>query len=441
MANNIRLSQCMIVKNEEKRIRQALSWGRDIVHEQIVVDTGSTDDTVRLARELGAKVAFFTWCDDFSAAKNYALSLAEGDWIAFLDADEYFSEEDAGKLPRILAEAEAEHLPPDILRAAWVQLGDSGETLGIGSQDRLFRNAERIRYRNPIHEVLDSTDGKALVYKDLTKELSIMHTGYAPSVTEETGKSQRNISMLEKEVSLDPQNYMAWGYLADAYALGQRYEEAMKAAENVMENGLDINPIRVEEAFSQWFQCAGLLKDPGLLDKAYHYYERFCKTGLKNPDVEFMFGWYLAVLEQQEDGIFLLEQALQTLNHYPTKSALKLPGCLMQVYGYLIWAFRQCGNRQKQVYYATLALRLNRYHEEVLLDLLSCLKEDSHTTAEQTLDFLGRLYDYSSLKDKLFVIKSAKLTAYEEVEQRLRMLLTEEELAWLDGEDGPAFSI
>lgn len=77
MAKHIRLSQCMIVKNEEKRIRQALSWGKGIVHEQIVVDTGSTDDTVRLARELGAKVASFTWCDDFSAAKNYALSLAE----------------------------------------------------------------------------------------------------------------------------------------------------------------------------------------------------------------------------------------------------------------------------------------------------------------------------------------------------------------------------
>lgn len=429
MANNIRLSQCMIVKNEEKRIRQALSWGRGIVYEQIVVDTGSTDDTVRLARELGAKVASFPWCDDFSAAKNYAISLAEGDWIAFLDADEYFPEEDGGKLPRILAEVEAEPLPPDILRAAWVQLGDTGEPLGIGFQDRLFRNVGHIRYRNPIHEVLESTDGKALIYKDLTKELSIMHTGYAPSVVAETEKSKRNISMLEKEVSLNPRNYMAWGYLADAYALAQRYKEAMGAAEKVIENGLGINSMRVEEAFSQWFQCAGLLKDPGFLDKAYRYYERFCGTGLKNPDVEFMFGWYLALLEKQEDGVFLLEQALQALDHYPLKGALKLPGCLMQVYGYLIWAFRQCGNRQKQVYYATLALRLDRYNEEVLLDLLTCLKEDSHTTAEQTLNFLGRLYDYSSLKDKLFAIKVSKLIAYEEVEQRLRMLLTEDELA------------
>ena len=71
--SRIRLSQCMIVKNEEANIRRALSWGRGIVWEQIVVDTGSTDKTVEIAKEMGAKVFYFDWCDDFSAAKNYAI--------------------------------------------------------------------------------------------------------------------------------------------------------------------------------------------------------------------------------------------------------------------------------------------------------------------------------------------------------------------------------
>ena len=56
MEQKIRLSQCMIVKNEEKNLRRALSWGRDIMWEQIVVDTGSTDRTVALAEQMGAKV-------------------------------------------------------------------------------------------------------------------------------------------------------------------------------------------------------------------------------------------------------------------------------------------------------------------------------------------------------------------------------------------------
>ena len=52
-SNHVRLSQCMIVKNEEKNIERALSWGKDVVYEQSVVDTGSTDNTVKLAEAMG----------------------------------------------------------------------------------------------------------------------------------------------------------------------------------------------------------------------------------------------------------------------------------------------------------------------------------------------------------------------------------------------------
>ena len=55
------ISQCMIVKNEEKNIEKALSWGKGIVSEQIVVDTGSTDRTVEIAKKMGAKVYDFAW--------------------------------------------------------------------------------------------------------------------------------------------------------------------------------------------------------------------------------------------------------------------------------------------------------------------------------------------------------------------------------------------
>lgn len=104
MGRNIRISQCMIVKNEEKNIERALSWGRDVVWEQIVVDTGSTDHTVEIAKRMGARLFHFDWIDDFATAKNYAIEKAGGDWIAFLDADEYLSEEDAKKLPLLLNE-------------------------------------------------------------------------------------------------------------------------------------------------------------------------------------------------------------------------------------------------------------------------------------------------------------------------------------------------
>ena len=66
----------MIVKNEEKNIEKALSWGKGIVSEQIVVDTGSTDRTVEIARAMGALIYYFPWNNDFAAAKNFAIEKA-----------------------------------------------------------------------------------------------------------------------------------------------------------------------------------------------------------------------------------------------------------------------------------------------------------------------------------------------------------------------------
>lgn len=171
------LSQCMIVKNEEKNIRNALSWGRGIADEQIVVDTGSSDRTMEIAREMGAKVYSFPWTEDFSAAKNFAIRKARGRWIAFLDADEYFGEEDVKKIPEFL-----KTLPPeqtDGLMVSMIQLDGQGNAFAGGTQVRLFPNRGDLRYRRRIHEQLAREDGKTLHLVDATELLTVFHTGYA----------------------------------------------------------------------------------------------------------------------------------------------------------------------------------------------------------------------------------------------------------------------
>ena len=127
----VRISQCMIVKNEERNIERALSWGRNVMWEQIVIDTGSEDRTVEIARKLGAKVCFFPWTDDFAAAKNYAIQQCGGEWVAFLDADEYMTAEDVKKLPQIIETLNQRKL--DGLSTAWQQLDDKGEEIGRAS--------------------------------------------------------------------------------------------------------------------------------------------------------------------------------------------------------------------------------------------------------------------------------------------------------------------
>jgi len=92
------LSLCMIVKNEKNNLTKYLSQIKNFFEEIIIIDTGSTDQTIKIAKTFTNKVFSFKWCDDFSKAKNYAISKATKKWILFLDADELITNEDLKKI-------------------------------------------------------------------------------------------------------------------------------------------------------------------------------------------------------------------------------------------------------------------------------------------------------------------------------------------------------
>jgi len=98
-----RLSLAMIVKDEGALLAECLDSVRDAVDEVCVLDTGSHDDTVAVARSAGARVAFFPWCDDFAAARNASIEPCTGDWILVLDADERLDRADAARLALLTA--------------------------------------------------------------------------------------------------------------------------------------------------------------------------------------------------------------------------------------------------------------------------------------------------------------------------------------------------
>ena len=81
------VSLCMIVKDEEKNLETCLHAVKPFTDEIIIVDTGSTDGTIEIAKRNGAKVYNFAWKENFSAARNFAIQQAAGDWILNLDAD------------------------------------------------------------------------------------------------------------------------------------------------------------------------------------------------------------------------------------------------------------------------------------------------------------------------------------------------------------------
>jgi len=142
------VSLCMIVKDEERLLGSLLS--RIKVDEIFIVDTGSVDYSLRIAKKFTDNVHSYRWQDDFSKARNYSISKATKDWILILDADERLSKKDLIRLRSIIKNS-----PKDILGYRFIQKTYHGrKVVSIRGICRLFRNKKSIRFVYPIHETV-----------------------------------------------------------------------------------------------------------------------------------------------------------------------------------------------------------------------------------------------------------------------------------------------
>ncbi len=445
MKSAVRLSQCMIVKNEEKNIRRALSWGKGIVCEQIVVDTGSSDQTVQIAEEMGAKVFHFPWNNDFSAAKNFALEQAKGEWIAFLDADEYFSEEDAKKIPHLLKGFEKQFSPlerPQIVRAMLANLDDTGKVFSTAMQSRIFKNTPLIRYENRIHEQLSHAESKKIITLDATDLLTIYHTGYAATAYKETGKINRNLSLLEQEVKRDPEDYNMWSYLGDTFLAEGKFEEAESAYSRVMEHmGESVMEDRKDATFCNLLRIKYIIRWEGEKEILF-IYQKAKDHGCTSPDLEYWLGFWFYQQGEDEKGRFYLELALSFLDQRRIISNLTITGDLPNVYQKVFLSYKKLGQPSDMIRYGVLALRADPYQEAVLKDILLLLKKEAgeEESAHATFGFLSKLYNLSSAKDRFFLLKASKLSYFSALEGRIYDLLSSEEKELLSQNQSPAYS-
>lgn len=194
------LSVCLIVKNEEKFLAQCLKSVREIAQQLIVVDTGSTDRTVEIAKEFGAEIYSHTWNDDFSAARNAALEHATGDWILVLDADEELPVAQHAKLL-----ADMKNITVMAYRLPLVNSGQEHE--GQSFVPRLFRNAPGAYYYGRIHEQIFPSL-LALVkpcgLKTTMGTAEILHHGYNQEMVRDRNKNERNLKLLQKACEENP---------------------------------------------------------------------------------------------------------------------------------------------------------------------------------------------------------------------------------------------
>lgn len=234
----MKISACVIVKNEEKNIGQWLNNMWQIADEIIVVDTGSTDNTLNILENDGITPYHFTWCNDFSAAKNYAIQQATGDWIVFLDADEYF---DASSVQRFRTEMTRYHANKKIgaimCQLVNIDTDNRNKIIDTMIQVRIFRNNKDIYYKNPVHEHIVTKPGKYIMQKCFN--LTIMHTGYSATIVRQ--KSERNLPILkqkEKMAVTDKDKGESYLFLMDAYNCLDKYDKVREYAQKTIENGI-----------------------------------------------------------------------------------------------------------------------------------------------------------------------------------------------------------
>ncbi|HBG11017.1 MAG TPA: hypothetical protein DDX68_02195 [Clostridium sp.] len=413
-------------------MRRALSWGKEIVWEQIVVDTGSSDNTVEIAKEMGAKVYHFTWNDDFSAAKNFALEQAKGDWIAFLDADEYFSEGESKKLLPLLRKLD-KSISPSLravaINCTMVNLNDSGGVINLFPQCRIFRNIPELRYRNRIHESLFLSDDIRLTILDALEELTICHTGYAASVYEETGKIDRNILLLKKELEENPSNGDTWSYLADSLYVVNRFDEAEEACINAIElEESSFGKNRKSGDFTKLIKIK-YRKNTGQEEDIVSIYQEAKDFAGSSPDLEYWTGlWFYQRGEMQKTRHYL-EQALSLLDQYKGDGKVSMVGVLAEVYQILFGICKIYGTPSDVIRYGVLSLRMNPYLFAVLQDMLLLLKQEpgEEEGASATFGFLSKMYDFSILKNKIFLLEVSKKSSFSALYNRFYELLSAEE--------------
>lgn len=418
----MKISACWITKNEESNIPASIESVREAVDEMVVVDTGSTDNTVEAARSLGARVERFEWTADFSAARNYALSLADGDYIIFLDADERFNPK-LGQGDRDVFGQCFDNYPNADVLSVQISNFDNDNNRLIRTLDiaRIFRGKGRVIYKKRIHESLTRSDGQ---YPNTLKipGYNVDHSGYSASIFPQ--KLDRNISLLEETLanSTDPVEICSThGYLMRDYQGRGRYAEAFDhMMESLkMEREFDIcctiySTNFVERIYMSMELCHRFRERSSrrfVREKIVPRMQRFFPAYNGTP----MVNLYYQYLFELRDDVFLteLDRALEVVADIPPNTVSQYRGIQCTLLEYAALAAWRRGERMRAFDYAVAAFNLREHQNARTLHLLlSCIRGQP---AKDTVLFLGSLFDVARPQTLAFLVKNLQVEGFKDV--------------------------
>jgi tetratricopeptide (TPR) repeat protein len=224
VAEGLKLSLCMIVRDEEEMLPRCLAAVADAVDEIVIVDTGSSDRTIEIARSFGATVLEREWTGSFSEARNVSFDAANGDWLMYLDADEVLVGEDAKMLRALTGRT-------------WREAFYLSETNYTGELDdgtavthnalRVFRNRPEYRFEGRLHEQIANRLPGYIPERLEASGVRIEHYGYLGVVRDSREKSRRNIELLRMQQAESPPTPFLHYNLGSEYAAADDPQAAL----------------------------------------------------------------------------------------------------------------------------------------------------------------------------------------------------------------------
>lgn len=241
----IKLSLCMIVKDEEEVLARCLASVNGLFDEIVIADTGSGDATCDIARSFGAAVLSFPWRDDFAAARNFSFSKATGDYLFWLDADDVLPPPSRDKFPALRALLERD-APDTVFLPYDTSFDEKGVPQLTYCRERVLRRCPLARWVGRVHECIVPFG------RQCSFDLHIHHLG---SRKERSDRNLRIYKKWEQEEPLSPRDLFYYG--RELY-YHRRYEEAIARLEEMLaSDGWYVNKIEALKTLSLCREALG----------------------------------------------------------------------------------------------------------------------------------------------------------------------------------------
>lgn len=300
------ISVCIITKNECSHLNICMERVSHYPVEIIVVDTGSSDDSKKIATKYTNNVFDFEWCDDFAAARNYAISKATQEYILMLDTDEFIDDFDYEKVIELIKQS------PNSMGIIHIKNLFQSNGNNMSSNEQILRLFPKklYHYAGAIHEQIVPINNTSTPATPFSAPIYVTHVGYNGGTELRNAKASRNLSILFNELEQQPNDSYLLYQIGKSYFFIQDYNKAITYFEKALEQPLDTRLSYVQGMVTTFGYCLIYTNQYQKALMLEGVYDDFCH----NADYLFVLGLIYMHNARFEDAI----NSFTLATHLPT---------------------------------------------------------------------------------------------------------------------------